>query len=138
MQLHSEQFVQIPEMYNRRKLNALYREIPMQDAAFRMLRKYFNAAANLYGVIPVRKVYEIFQDQNPGKISRDQFLAFSEIARHECEDYYILGDDELYADGRVTSLMDRELIDVSLLDTDFGRYLQLKELQRGKRLLSSH
>lgn len=113
----------------------LWKCFPQKDriaTAFRLLRKYFNAAANLYGVIPVRKVYEIFQEQNPGKISRDQFPAFSEIAWHECEDYYILGDDELYADDRLTSLMDREITDVSFLDTDFERYLQLKELQREK------
>lgn len=43
--------VPFPEMYDRRELNALYREIPLKDNTSRLLRKYFNAMANLYGVI---------------------------------------------------------------------------------------
>lgn len=42
-------YIPMPEIYGRRKLNALYREIPLKDATSRLLRKYFNAAANLYG-----------------------------------------------------------------------------------------
>lgn len=45
-------YIPMPEIYGRRKLNALYREIPLKDATSRLLRKYFNAAANLYGIIP--------------------------------------------------------------------------------------
>ena len=45
-------YIPIPEEYGRRKLNALYREIPLKDTTSRLLRKYFNAAANLYGIIP--------------------------------------------------------------------------------------
>ena len=48
-------YIPMPEIYGRRKLNALYREIPLKDATSRLLRKYFNAAANLYGIIPLRK-----------------------------------------------------------------------------------
>ena len=43
-------YIPIPEEYGRRKLNALYREIPLKDTASRLLRKYLNAAANLYGI----------------------------------------------------------------------------------------
>lgn len=43
-------FVAIPESYTRRQLNALYREIPLKDTTSRLLRKYFNAMANLYGI----------------------------------------------------------------------------------------
>ena len=42
------QYVRFPETYTRRQLNALYREIPLSDTTSRLLRKYFNAAANLY------------------------------------------------------------------------------------------
>lgn len=45
-------YIPMPEEYARRKLNALYREIPLKDTTSRLLRKYFNAAANLYGIIP--------------------------------------------------------------------------------------
>ena len=49
-------YIPIPEEYGRRKLNALYREIPLKDTASRLLRKYLNAAANLYGIIPLSKL----------------------------------------------------------------------------------
>ena len=49
-------------------------------------------------------------------MTEDEFLAFAEIARHECEDYYILGEDELYTDIRHTKPLDREIIDVTLID----------------------
>lgn len=75
----------IPEMYTRRQLNTLYRAVPLKDPVFRLLRKYFSAASNLYGVIPLRKLYEIIESQNPEVVSREEFIAFSQIARHERE-----------------------------------------------------
>ena len=33
--------VLFPEVYDRRRLNALYREIPLKDNTSRLLRKYF-------------------------------------------------------------------------------------------------
>lgn len=110
-----EKYVQIPEEYSRRKLNALYREIPLKDTTSRLLRKYFNAMANLHGVIPLGKALEIIDSQNPGLVSKEEFFAFAEIARHECEDYCILRDDELYLDGKVTGRLDWLLIDIPLL-----------------------
>ena len=95
-------YIPIPEEYGRRKLNALYREIPLKDTTSRLLRKYFNAAANLYGIIPLRKLYGIITSQNKSLVTKEEFLAFAEIARHECEDYYILGKSELYYDGPET------------------------------------
>ena len=101
-------YIPIPEEYGRRKLNALYREIPLKDTTSRLLRKYFNAAANLYGIIPLRKLYGIISSQNKTLVTKEEFLAFAEIARHECEDYYILGKSELYYDGPDTDLMEYE------------------------------
>lgn len=49
----NEQYaIPLPEEYSRRQLNALYREIPLKDTVSRLLRKYFNAAANLYALFP--------------------------------------------------------------------------------------
>ena len=75
-------YIDIPETYSRRKLNAMYREIPLKDTTSRLLRKYFNAMANLYGVIPLRKAWEIVSDQNTDLVSKEEFFAFAEIARH--------------------------------------------------------
>lgn len=123
-------YIDFPDPYKRRELNAKYREIPLKDTTSRQLRKYFNAMANLYGIIPLRKAYEIISSQSPKLVTRDEFLAFSEIARHECEDYYILGLDELYVDGKLKDVLDREIIDVSLIGDGLDRYHALLKSQR--------
>ena len=124
--------IPIPEPYSRRRLNALYREIPLPDIVSRMLRKYFNAMANLYGIIPLRKAFEIIQEQNHSRFTQEELLAFAEIARHEEEDYYILGLDELYTDGKLGSPLDREIIDVFLLDGDISAYHETLRSQHSK------
>ena len=122
-----------PETYSRRVLNQMYRTIPLKDTTFRLLRKYFNALANLYGVVPLRQAYKIITDQNPKLVTRDEFLAFSEVARHECEDYYLLGLDELYIDGPDSvDPMERELIDIALVDESLDRYHELLRQHQDK------
>lgn len=125
-------YVSIPETYTRRNLNALYREIPLKDAVSRTMRKYFNAMANLYGVITLEKAYEIISEQSPSLVSKDEFLTFAEIARHECEDYYILGEEDIFTDGKAGTQFEREIIDVTLFGTDIDLYIKTKQSQQGK------
>ena len=125
-------YVSIPETYTRRKLNTLYREIPLKDATSRTMRKYFNAMANLYGIISLEKAYEIISEQSPSLVSKEEFLAFAEIARHECEDYYILGEEDIFTNGKAGTPFEREIIDVVLFGTDIDLYIQTKQNQQGK------
>lgn len=124
--------VSLPEVYSRRKLNALYREIHLKDTTSRLLRKYFNAMANLYGIIPLWKAYEIIAAQCRHPVSKEEFLSFSEIARHECEEYYLLGADELYPGRKQTAPLDREIIDITLVDGDLNAYHEMRHSQGGK------
>ena len=117
-------YIDIPETYSRRKLNAMYREIPLKDTTSRLLRKYFNAMANLYGVIPLRKAWEL--------VSKEEFFTFAEIARHECEDYCIMKDDELYLDGKPTGRLDWKIIDISLLYDEDDALHEVEVCQQGK------
>jgi len=125
-------YIEIPEVYSRRKLNALYREIPLKDMTFRLLRKYFNAMANLYGIIPLRKVWEIISDQSPKLVSKNEFFAFVEVARHKCEDYCIMKDTELYTDGEATGQLDWKIIDISLLYDNDDAFGEIDSGQEGK------
>lgn len=124
--------IPFPETYTRRQLNALYREIPLTDTASRTLRKYFHAMANLYGVITLQKAFEIISSQSPKLVTEAEFLRFAEIARHECEGYCILGDDEIHEHGKTESLFAREIIDNALIDEDMDAYMRTKESQQGK------
>ena len=130
--MSKEQYIEFPEEYTRRELNARYREIPLKDTTSRLLRKYFNAMANLYGIIPLHKAKEIIFSISPKLVTEDEFLAFAEIARHECEGYYILGGDELYTDVRHTKPLDREIIDVTLIDDSIDLFMETKRSQQEK------
>lgn len=125
-------YIEIPETYSRRKLNAMYREIPLKDTTSRLLRKYFNAMANLYGIIPLRKAWEIVSSQSPNLVSKTEFFAFVEIARHECEDYCIMKDTELYTDGKPMGRLDWKIIGVSLLYDDSDALNEVESGQQGK------
>ncbi len=128
----NDDYIPFPESYSRRRLNALYREIPLSDTVSRMLRKYFSAMANLYGIIPLRQAFQIIREQNHDRFTETELLAFAEIGRHEDEDDYILGLDELYMDGKPGDPLDREIIDVFLLDGDISDYHEILRLQQGK------
>lgn len=126
-------YISFPEVYTRRKLNALYREIPLKDTTSRLLRKYFNAMASLYGVITLGKAYSIVSSQNPNLVTEDEFRAFAEIARHECEHYKILGEDEIYTDGKNNPpLFEREIVYEMIVDYGVSSYVMTKELQESK------
>lgn len=132
MAREDQKYINFPEVYRRTELNALYREIPLKDTTSRLLRKYFNAMSNLYGIIPLKKAYQIIHEQNPRLVTEEEFLAFSEVARHECEEYHLLGVDELYTDGVLKDKLDREIIDITLIDDGLSTYHGLMEMQRGK------
>lgn len=92
--------IKFPERYSRRRLNTLYREAGIDDKISRLLRKSFCAMANLYGTIRLDDAFEIIAEQNGDTISRDIFLKFAQIARHEEESYYIFGDDEMFTEEK--------------------------------------
>ena len=133
--MSKEQYIEFPEEYTRRELNARYREIPLKDTTSRLLRKYFNAMANLYGIIPLHKAREIIFSLSPKLVTEDEFLAFAEIARHECEGYYILGGDELYTDVKHTKPLDREIIDVTLIGEFIDLFIETKRSQQDNLIM---
>lgn len=128
----NKSYVDIPETYSRHQLNTLYREIPLKDTVSLTLRKYFNAFANLYGILPLRKAWEIIQTQNRDLVSEKELSAFTAIARHECEDYCILKASELYLNGRDTDWFDWMIIDTMLLYDENDTLQKVEANQQGK------
>lgn len=124
-----------PELYDRRTLNRMYREIPMKDTTSRILRKYFTAMANLYGIIPLREAYEIAKHFSPRSFSEEEFFAFARIAAHEDNNHEILGEEALYTDGQPTAFADYEIVNLDLLEdiaSEEMAYYKVKERQHGK------
>lgn len=119
-----------PDIYSRKKLNTLYREVPLKDTIFRTLRKYFCAMANLYGRIPIKDAYDIIINQTPSLVTEEEFSAFVKIARHECDGYYILSPEDLSPCHRAFScVFEWELIDRNLLNENFDLYFKLTKKQ---------
>lgn len=130
-----EECTPFPEVYTRRELNAQYRAIPLKATTSRLLRKYFGAMANLYGIISIPKAKEIIFSLSPKLVTEDEFAAFVEIARHECEHYYILRLDEIYTKVPPTESRELEIIHVDLLEDSnpsVDLFAKTRQCQQGK------
>lgn len=121
-----------PRVYVESTLKRMYSKLNLEESQIELLRQYFDAFSNLYGIITMRKAFEIIDKQNHGNISEEDFLAFAEIARHENHYYYILSMDELYTDEPPSEPMERELVDESLFVCGFDDYYNMSEGHMGK------
>ena len=117
-----EEYVEFPECYSRYRLRNLYKGIPPSADVVKLLRTYFCAMSNLYGSIPLKKAYEIINEQNPDLISREEFIAFAKVAIHELDDYFIMGQDEIFTNIDPLPFMEREIISVYILNDDISVY----------------
>ena len=99
-----EELADFPEIYEQEQIEKLYRALRIPQKTQDMLRAYCEAAARLYGIIPLGKLYEIYTRENQ-RISKADFLA---------------------------DPMERELIAEHLYAISLEDYFDLREDQRGK------
>lgn len=95
-------------------------------------KKLFYAFANLYGIIPIRKIYEILTDSYGMEISEKSFLDLCEYFRYEQKSYfYIFGREEYYQEDTspASEPMDRLLAFDPFVEFDdaYELVLSLKE-----------
>lgn len=122
-----------PQFYEKNKLDEMYAQLGLPDDTIKLLHDYFAAFGEFYYIISLRDAFSIIKKQNGDLISKEAFIAFSEIVRHEDGHfYYVLGADELYDDVPVSEIMDREIVLESLID--FDDYYGVSDIQRGKPL----
>ena len=60
-----------------------------------VLHTYYEAFANLYGVVQLKDAWKVFKCFEP-KIHKQQFLDFSAIVRREDVTYFIFEVNEIY------------------------------------------
>lgn len=100
-----------------------------------LLRAYFDAFSNLYGIMPLYRAFRIIQKQNPElALTEEDFLAFADKVDQEEHFYIIAGAEDIY-DGvnKPTPPMKREIISEYLYAVDnFESYEELREAQEGK------
>ncbi len=74
-------YVKYPEIYSKVKCNKLYKELGLEQNEVKLLENYFRASSNLYGVIQLKKIYEIYSINN--KIDETLFYKFCDILKHQ-------------------------------------------------------
>lgn len=120
-----------PERYPEERTIKALQLFPMAPAKWSELWEYFDAAARLYGVIPLRKLLEIYNQQNE-PISADIFLRFAEILRHESCPYSILNCDALKHHAPMNDPLDWEIVAQHVYSDDIEDYYSFTELQADK------
>ena len=121
-----------PAKYAESTLKRMYSKLNADEKTIALLHDYFDAMANLYGIIPIKKVCEIITEQNKDTISEQLVLDFAEIVRHEDQGYSVLGAEELYLGAEKSLPIDRELIAQITRFFDFEYYYDLSERQQDK------
>ena len=106
-------------------------KLPIPNKVQLELWDYFEAAARLYGVIPLRKLLEIYNRHNK-PIPEEQFLQFAEILRHEYRLYSILNCDALKKHEPMESMLDWEIVSQYVYAGDINNYYLFTQLQGDK------
>lgn len=84
----------LTEPLDQAEVGVLFEQLPMDGETQKQLHRYFDAAANLYGVIPASKLLEIYNSQNV-PVSKEAFYAFAQVLRHEVSGYVLLSREEI-------------------------------------------
>lgn len=97
----------------------------------KLLKQYFLAFSNLYGICSLQKAMQIINRQNPGlKLRSEQLLAFAD---NYIGDWKIIAPDEVYLNAPVTVPMRREIVNKLLVYyNDYGGYDYVRSHQADK------
>lgn len=121
-----------PRTYAESTLKRMYKKLTISDDTVKLLHQYFVAYSNFYNLIPLKLAYDIFCQQNDEIVSQEEFIAFSEIARHEDHFYFILGDDELYTNAPKVEPFNRSIVHESLIVVDYDFFYKLADAKLDK------
>lgn len=120
----------LPEKLEDQEIRARLDRLPLSEETAAELHAYFEAAARLYGIIPVTKLHEIYNRQNE-PVSDEVFFAYADALRHEDNDFFILSRDELEG-GKDPGPVKWEVISGYLLVDDVQPYFELVSRQGSK------
>ncbi len=122
----------LPEIYSDERLDQLWAQVSLPEQTVREVSDYVAAAANLYGVISVNNLLQIYNRQHDLPISEEAFLELLEILRHEEHHYVICGEEAFYWVKREAPPLFRKIIHVALLEIDVSFYEAVRDGQIGK------
>ena len=112
-----------------------------------LLQTYYNAFSNLYGAIILSDAWYLFKmaEEDITKkrhIIKKDFYAFSEVARYEDHDYFVLEIDELYEEEKSNGAATRFIFNKKLYSKGYARsadyyWLAEEQYKHPLRILNS-
>ncbi len=127
--------IKLPKMYTANSIKAMHEKLNLDTETVMLLYDYFDAFSNFYEMLPLKDAYKIIKKQNEElKLTEEDFIAFSEIARHEEHFYFILGSEELGNSRKKSKPMERTIIQESLALFDEIFYKMMVDARKGKPL----
>lgn len=121
-----------PETLGTGALAALREAIALTDETVDCLRDYFRAGANLYAIIPLWKLHEIYNQQNQ-PIAEDAFLQAAELFAHEPRHHFtVVGREVYHPEEQNASDRDREILAEYIYMLGDDDYYEMEEAQNGR------
>ena len=120
----------LPDIFPQEVIQAELDRLPLPEKTIKTIHQYFEAGARLYGVVPVRKLLELYNSQN-APVEEELFLKLAQIIRHEENFFYILSPEEYEYDAP-TNPHSWDVIDSYLLQIDSDDYPNMVENQGNK------
>ena len=129
-----EDFDEDIEALSDEEIDDLFSQIPLSRDTIECILMYMDAAVRLYGLVPLNKLLDIYNSQNP-PVSPDLFIAVSMIADYMDTDYALLLRDDLPSETLEEKLAAYEIVGDYLLFEDPEENIRnLREMQSGKPL----
>lgn len=94
------------------------------------LYQYLQACSNLYGIISLKNILKIYNQQNK-PVSEEHFLRYIDSLDYDNEFFSVFGADEMYEDYPPVAPVERDLVAEYLYDIDYDEYYTLREKQAG-------
>lgn len=97
----------------------------------KLLKQYFQALANLYGICPLRKALQIYNRQNPEqKLTKEQLIGFAD---HYAGEWRIISPGDVYTNIPTSAPMQREIVHKGLVYyNDYDGYDYVRSHQADK------
>lgn len=108
--------------YSQKAESACYADVPLEKQTIAMLLEYFDAMSRLYQLIPIQRVFEIINQQNPeNPVPEEGFIRLTELFLDYNDgkyQYCILSPKEIFDENAVSEPFERYLLHEAALIVD--------------------
>ncbi len=95
-----------------------------------LIYTYLDASCNLYGLIPIKKIFSIYNSQNE-PVSEEDFAEVISDIDFDNVFYRVIGYEDIYEDVEETRVMDKVLVAEHIIMDGFEDYFYMRKMQIG-------